>query len=756
MKAQQSKRLKLNEIFMEKIPLKIKRKQLEFLYTEIDFKRLKTVNRIAVKASKYPNAVFNDLMYIISDTGILYQAMGNIQGKSGALTPGTKLDPRTADESSNQFIQELSNSLKKGTFRFKPIRRVYMDKSGKNPVTEDQRKELIKLHQNGKVTMDQIKELKARPLGISSFPDKIVQEAIRIVLNAIYDPEFAKINTNFGFRSGLGCQDAINQIKTYAKQMDYAIEGDIKGAFDNVCHDILIQILRKKIKDEKFLKLIKGGLKCGVIFLNYRQDSELGTTQGSVVSPLLYNIYFHEFDIFIKTEFKQMVEKINEEEERKDRPINKLYNSYSKKKTTLKLKEKLTTYKKLLIELGPKNIKTLKQAELVKHTLKKYNEIDKLQKKVPAFAKSRQIIRYWYTRYADDWVFFTNASLEKVTEWKQLFIDWIHEKLKLTVSIEKTRLTNLRNEEYVKFLGYQLCRQGNKRLKKVGSYLIKRKSIVKRRVIEKVKIENSEKITYKIRATNPSLIVSWDRDRILPRLINNGFVRKVGNTWRGKSKYPWTTLSEPEIVQRYNYIIRGYVNYYTPVNDYPTDIQFIHYLLTYSCAHTLAHKRKLSIRKIFKKYGKNIKIKYTEKVENLNREGNKTVKETNKTVSLLSWKDVLKIMNDTLVETRKKQKEKQSISTVDRAIDEICNVKINWRTKYKLSKHCAVCGSEDHVEYHHVKHIKIGKASGFLQIMKQLNRKQIPCCRECHKKIHNGQYDGIALKDLYDEELIIL
>jgi predicted glycosyltransferase involved in capsule biosynthesis len=70
--------------------------------------------------------------------------------------------------------------------------------------------------------------------------------------------------------------------------------------------------------------------------------------------------------------------------------------------------------------------------------------------------------------------------------------------------------------------------------------------------------------------------------------------------------------------------------------------------------------------------------------------------------------------------------------------------------------HCAICGSEEKVEYHHVKHIKKGEVTGFLQVMKQLNRKQIPCCKQCHKNIHAGRYDGMGLSQIYDEELIVI
>ena len=88
-------------------------------------------------------------------------------------------------------------------------------------------------------------------------------------------------------------------------------------------------------------------------------------------------------------------------------------------------------------------------------------------------------------------------------------------------------------------------------------------------------------------------------------------------------------------------------------------------------------------------------------------------------------------------------------SVINKSVDNLCALKVNWRTTYKLSNYCSICGNNENIEYHHVKHIKIGKVSGFLQIMKQLNRKQILCCRDCHRKIQKGEYDDISLKDLY-------
>lgn len=743
-----------------KVGLKSTRKELEILYKNTSFKALREIESIAKKAADKDKGhiKFSNLLRLVADEGILFQAIGNISGKKGALTKGPTLDQRTVDSTSIELVKEISKQLKSGKYRFKPIRRIYMDKSGKNPVSEEQQNKLIQLHSQGAVSMQQIKELKARPLGISSFPDKVVQESIRMVLNAIYEPEFARQNVNYGFRPSYGCADAINSIKSYAKAMDYAIEGDIKGAFDNVNHDILIEILKKRIDDNRLLNLIKGGLKCGVMFLNYRQDSDLGTVQGSVVSPLLYNIYFNEFDKFINTEFKNIIEQINKKEKRTNKPINKLYNSISKKKSLLNLKYKIEMVNKHYLDPNYDKEALKREQANLKKVKDEYKVLDKQQKMLPAYSKSRQTIRYTYHRYADDWVLFTNAELKRVLEWKQLFTEWIQSNLKLELSPEKTKIANLRKNELVKFLGYQLIRESKrKNLIKVGLIKKVRKDIARRNKVIKIKIEQPKRV-FTTRGFNPTLIVSWDRERVLNRLFQNGFIVKYGNTYRGKSKLPWTVLRENEIIERYNYMIRGYLDYYTPVSDYPTGIQFLYYLLKYSCAHTLAQKYRTSIRAIFKKFGKDLKISYIEKISTRDDKGLEVVTENKKTIALFNWKDCLDIIRKCLISTRTKQKNKpkDSIAIINKAVDEICNVKVNWRTLYKLTKYCAICGCTQQIEYHHVKHIRKGKVTGFLQLMNQLNRKQIPVCKECHKKIHKGLYDDLPLNQIYDEQLIIL
>jgi hypothetical protein len=156
-----------------------------------------------------------------------------------------------------------------------------------------------------------------------------------------------------------------------------------------------------------------------------------------------------------------------------------------------------------------------------------------------------------------------------------------------------------------------------------------------------------------------------------------------------------------------------------------------------------------------------MRINWEAKITVANRQGGFTTKTQKKSISLLNWDQCKGIINNRLVTLRRKQKLREGTPVtpdflINKSIDEISNVKVNWRTKYKLSQHFAICGSTDDIKYHHVKHVRIGKTEGFLQILKQFNRKQIPCCVECHKKIHKGEYNNIALRDLYHEELIIL
>ena len=165
-------------------------------------------------------------------------AYQNIYASPGNMTPGT--DGLTLDGVGIERIQKIIESLKDFSYKPMPARRQYIPKKN-----------------GGK-----------RPLGIPSVNDKLVQEVVRLILESIYEPNF--LPTSHGFRPGKSCHTALADIKVQFTGTKWFIEGDIKGCFDNIDHHILVNILRRRIKDENFIDLIWKFLKAGYIYVFYK------------------------------------------------------------------------------------------------------------------------------------------------------------------------------------------------------------------------------------------------------------------------------------------------------------------------------------------------------------------------------------------------------------------------------------------------------------------------------------------------------
>jgi group II intron reverse transcriptase/maturase len=187
------------------------------------------------------------------------RAYGRLYRNDGAMTKGTT--PETVDGMSLRKIEDLIERIRNERFRWTPVRRVLIPKG------------------NGKT----------RPLGIPTWTDKLLQEVMRSVLEAYYEPQFCP--TSHGFRPERGCHTALKEIFHIWQGTRWFIEGDIKGCFDNIDHSVLLAILREKIQDNRFLILVENLLKAGYLEKwNYRPTLS-GTPQGGIVSPLLANIF---------------------------------------------------------------------------------------------------------------------------------------------------------------------------------------------------------------------------------------------------------------------------------------------------------------------------------------------------------------------------------------------------------------------------------------------------------------------------------
>jgi group II intron reverse transcriptase/maturase len=259
-----------------------------------------------------------------------------------------------------------------------------------------------------------------RPLGIPTWQDKLVQEVIRLILEAYYEPQF--LNVSHGFRPGHGCHTALMQVQRAWKGTKWFIEGDIKGCFDNIDHSVLLATLRLKIHDGRFIALIERLLKAGYLEDWKYHGTYSGTPQGGVVSPLLANIYLHEFDSYVTGE---LIPAYTKGEKRK---TNKTYERLHSRSKKAKARDDLEGYR------------------YWRNQARQHPSTD---------AHDPDFRRLFYVRYADDFLLGLIGSKEDAEAIKQRIKDWLHDHLKLEMSEEKTYVTHAQTDR-AKFLGYEV------------------------------------------------------------------------------------------------------------------------------------------------------------------------------------------------------------------------------------------------------------------------------------------------------------
>jgi group II intron reverse transcriptase/maturase len=581
--------------------------------------------------------MFKEDLYII--------AYERIKSNPGNMTPGT--DGETLDGFSLKTIKEIIEAMRAESFQFQPVRQSFIPKT------------------NGKM----------RKLGIPSAKDKVVQQAISMILEAIYDsphtPYFRE--TSHGFRPNHSCHTALREIRDNWSAINWFVEGDIRACFDEVDHRTLVFILRKKIKDERFLNLIWKLLNAGYMDLHgTRKDSLVGTPQGSIASPILANVYLHELDEFVES-------LRTKHEKGKVKARNPLYHALSEKKRRMAKQGRAKT--------------------------RAFRELTAQLRAMPSVVvDDPQFTRLKYLRYADDWIIGLCGNQQLAEEIKQEIKHFLKETLKLTLSEEKTRITNAKTEEAF-FLGTVL---------KIGGGGEARVTPCTSRSGKKVKR----------RSTGWETVMEAPLPKLIKRLSERGFCTAKGSP---VAKAGWAYLDADQIIQLYSGVNRGIQNYYGFVDNWSM-LSRIQYILRYSLAKTLAMKYKLSLPKVFKRFGKSLAVTIKGKAGKADR-----------VVSFYSnhnWS--------------KDRDAFQGSSTPN--VDQV-RMATQMRTRSKLGLPCCICGeSASQIAMHHVRHIRKlshrREPTGFNRILRIINRKQIPVCGSCHGKIHRGEYDDVKLADL--------
>lgn len=221
------------------------------------------LQRIAKKASTDKDCQFTSLYHLMNKE-LLLECFAQLKGKAASGIDNITKDQYAIHLDAN--LDNLVERLHKMAYKPQPVLRVYIPKAGSQ---------------------------KQRPLGIPAFEDKLVQSGLVKILQAIYEQDF--LADSYGFRPNKSCHDALRALsQTVENQpIHYIVEADIKGFFDNVDQEQLMDFLSHRVADKRILRLIKRFLKAGIQEDGQHKASETGTPQGGVISPLLANIYLH-------------------------------------------------------------------------------------------------------------------------------------------------------------------------------------------------------------------------------------------------------------------------------------------------------------------------------------------------------------------------------------------------------------------------------------------------------------------------------
>ena len=324
---------------------------------------------------------------------LYYLAYGNIYSNKGSMTPGASEE--TADGMSEEKIEQIIGLMRQEKYRFSPARRVYIPKK------------------NGKL----------RTLGMPTWSDKLVGEVVRLLLEAFYEPQFS--DTSHGFRKFRGCHTALREINNTWTGTAWFVEGDISDCFGSLDHEILLGILAEKIRDNRFLRLIRNMLKAGYLEDWTYRDTLSGVPQGGMVSPILSNVYLDKLDKFVEQEL------IPQYTRGATRAANPAYRQADALLRRARRRGDRAEARRLFLEM---------------RALPSTDPMD------PGYRRLK------YIRYADDHILGFTGPKAEAEEIKARLAEFLRETLGLELNQQKTLITHARSQR-ARFLGYHITVQ---------------------------------------------------------------------------------------------------------------------------------------------------------------------------------------------------------------------------------------------------------------------------------------------------------